>query len=323
MRGPKHTLERVERHGEEHLVHDDGCQFPHLLVLGQVVQMGQREQVFLKVAVGIPFGKASRAALVQPLQGEALSLFPMPLSRLARIAKGAIRVALSGEDLTGVKEDAVVLCGIAHAIAARFIVPVLEIEHARLDRLSESGRKRAAVHIAIHHAQQADQVKVAAVLSLVDPVDGTQHIVVADSGPSSHLKLGDLGVQAAVQLDRVSQRLAATFQVGAVGRCRELVTDHEDGDPALDSDVADIELFRLGSEDEVVLAGHERGRLTGLDRLARLGLWRSLHIDPVSPIVELVHVADLGIQVLRPMEGDVVSPVRAVTFRVYLIERAL
>ena len=43
---------------------------------------------------------------------------------LTGIGKRAVGIELPGEDLAGVKEDGMALCGVAHGIRARFVVPV-------------------------------------------------------------------------------------------------------------------------------------------------------------------------------------------------------
>ena len=214
----------------------------------------------------------------------------MPFARLAGVAKDVVWIALPGQHLAGVEQDAVVLGRVAHGVGARFVVPVLEIQHARLERIAQRRRKGAPAGIAVEHTQDPDQVKVAAVLAVVDPLDGCQHDVVIHVRPAPDLELGDLGIEPQLVLSGVLQCFAAALAVGAVGLRGVGVIEHGNRDAPLVTDVVDIVLLGKRPQHDIVVALPLRGWLSSVDRRARLGDELSLEVDAIALILHLVAV---------------------------------
>jgi len=103
--------------------------------------------------------EAACAALVQPRQRHAFAFLAVPLSRLGRIRKDAVGIKLARQNFTGVEQNLMVLGPIAHRIIARLVHPIFEIEHARFERLLERFGTLRVVAVAMHHAQQANEIE--------------------------------------------------------------------------------------------------------------------------------------------------------------------
>ena len=137
---------------------------------------------------------------------------PLPPS----VAEGSPSIHLPGQQLIGVEDDLVVLGEVAHAVVARLIPPVLEVEHTGLDVLEQRGRDQGAGAVLIENAQQAGDGEVAAILSPVNTLDGLIERSLIKRRPAqrllTELKASDLAEEAGALARRLG---SAVIQVHA------------------------------------------------------------------------------------------------------------
>ncbi len=162
----------VQRHLEEEQVDEQPGLPADLGILGEVVEVDQRQQILLEVAVGQPFAEAEARAEIEPPADEVQRMLHMVAPILAVILEGALLEELTGQQLVGVEDDLVVLGMVTAPVVALWLVPpVLEPEQTYIDVGDELGRDARAVVIGVENAQQAADGEITAVVPRIDERD--------------------------------------------------------------------------------------------------------------------------------------------------------
>ncbi len=137
------------------------------------------------------------------------------------------------------------------------VAQTLQRQQPVVQRLAQLGGKLRIVGIAVGHAQQPDEVEVAAVATAVDACDGVLDSGQPDAAPHAQGHLRDLGEDVHVALRRIHQRLAAALRQRAVRLLGEVAARRPAAQAARDLHLTDVILARGRHQQQVVRAVRE------------------------------------------------------------------
>lgn len=234
------------------------------------------------------------------------ALFAMLLSGLAVVGESVLGVKLPGEHLAGVEQDTVILAPIPHRIAAGFVAPILEIENAILQRLLQLLRECRVLPKAIQHPKQTDQIKIAAIATMVDAVNRFEYHFLLDLVPSVQCHFGDFAEHVLFAMKRIVQRFVLALCEVAIRCGRKTIP----GDPAAqfarDVHVDFIVFARVRHQHHIVHAIGKRESVTHDRDCARFRVLVAFRIDAARWTLHSDRNRDILWEIIGPMYFDLV-----------------